>query len=267
MSNNVHQRAELDYISSYEMYSQNLPVGGCQTSASTPYFQPLQYSVQSTNHTQPTAYTESQIYDHVTTHGPEYNPAFGAQASFHSEWPSGPYPAWQSHASAYPPWIDNSSTYTSEQGLYTNFETTRSSRSLSESSILGQHAQSSGYSTPSNGRSLAPSSATLLSYGIPMSDGTWHCAYPGCTSKAIFTRGCDLRKHYKRHTKTFFCQHVGCAQATGGGFSSGKDLARHEARHNPDIPCEWEGCDRVFSRVDNMRDHVKRIHWKAARML
>ncbi|KAI4623125.1 hypothetical protein J4E83_004516, partial [Alternaria metachromatica] len=107
-------------------------------------------------------------------------------------------------------------------------------------------------SPPALSRSLSPSSPDLRSYGIPNKNGTWSCAFPGCTSRAVFTRGCDLRKHYKRHTKSFFCRHGDCPQSTGGGFSSKKDLARHEAKHNPGVLCDWDGCDRVFSRVDNM---------------
>jgi hypothetical protein len=132
-------------------------------------------------------------------------------------------------------------------------------------------------------RSSSPGQADLSAYGYLNEQGTWSCAYPGCTSRAVFTRGCDLRKHHKRHTKSFFCRYPSCSQSTGGGFSSKKDLARHEAKHNPGVVCEWEGCDRIFSRVDNMvslisnlslvliandhsqRDHVKRIHLKAAR--
>jgi hypothetical protein len=101
-------------------------------------------------------------------------------------------------------------------------------------------------------RPVSPGSPDLRAYGYPNADGSWSCAYDGCTSRAVFTRGCDLRKHYKRHTKSFFCRHEGCPQATGGGFSSKKDLARHEAKHNPGVICEFPGCDRVFSRVDNM---------------
>jgi hypothetical protein len=92
----------------------------------------------------------------------------------------------------------------------------------------------------------------MSQYGYLNSQGTWSCNYPGCTSRAVFTRGCDLRKHHKRHTKSFFCRFPGCSQSTGGGFSSKKDLARHEAKHNPGVICEWDGCDRIFSRVDNM---------------
>lgn len=150
--------------------------------------------------------------------------------------------------------------------------------------------------------SLVPqrsSSSSLHAYGIPIRspDSTtvqaWRCAYPNCTSRAVFTRGCDLRKHYNRHSKHLFCRVEGCPQseaaciaaaqqqaiqagaeptdpsklAVTGGFSSKKDRARHEAKHNPGIKCEWRGpngeeCGRVFSRMDNMKDHVRRIHNK-----
>ncbi|EXJ82397.1 hypothetical protein A1O3_06210 [Capronia epimyces CBS 606.96] len=149
------------------------------------------------------------------------------------------------------------------------------------------------------------SSNSLHTYGIPVGDRatmlnnpfsptsspahqagggmmpSWRCAFPGCTSRATFTRGCDLRKHYNRHSKHLFCRIEGCPQSEGaataransndqplsGGFSSKKDRARHEAKHNPGIKCEWRGtngqeCTRVFSRMDNMKDHVRRIHNK-----
>jgi hypothetical protein len=92
----------------------------------------------------------------------------------------------------------------------------------------------------------------MAKWGVRNANGTWSCAYPSCSSRSTFNRGCDLRKHYKRHTKSLFCRHEGCPQATEGGFSSKKDRARHEAKHDPKIVCEWEGCDRLFSRVDNM---------------
>ncbi|KAL4780191.1 hypothetical protein BJX76DRAFT_351197 [Aspergillus varians] len=107
---------------------------------------------------------------------------------------------------------------------------------------------------------------TLYGTPSPTHPGAWRCAYPNCTSPSLFRRGCDLRKHYNRHRKHLFCRHDGCPQANaqipGAGFSSKKDRDRHEAKHNPGIVCEWagEGCTRVFSRVDNMKDHVRRIH-------
>ncbi|KAJ5718017.1 hypothetical protein N7488_003663 [Penicillium malachiteum] len=104
----------------------------------------------------------------------------------------------------------------------------------------------------------------LLNYGVPTEDG-WRCSFPTCNSKTTFQRGCDLRKHYKRHSRHLFCRYSSCPKSGSGGFSSKKDRARHEARHNPSITCEWEGCKRVFSRMDNMRDHLRRVHHKQAR--
>ena len=120
-----------------------------------------------------------------------------------------------------------------------------------------------GSSTQATAPSTSSQPTDLHNYGFLNDDQrTWRCAYPGCASKAIFSRACDLRKHFNRHSKNFFCRHDGCPQATEGGFSSKKDRARHEAKHNPGVPCEWEGCERIFSRVDNMKDHVRRIHRK-----
>lgn len=110
-------------------------------------------------------------------------------------------------------------------------------------------------------RSVSPSPADLHNFGVPQADGrSWRCGYPHCTSQAVFTRGCDLRKHFRRHTKTLFCRDERCPQSKEGGFSSKKDRDRHESRHAPQIQCTHQGCDRVFSRVDNMKDHVRRIH-------
>ncbi|OKL59630.1 hypothetical protein UA08_05073 [Talaromyces atroroseus] len=127
---------------------------------------------------------------------------------------------------------------------------------------MEMHPQPQGYHHPyprntTVQRPASPSdTGDLEEYGIQEPDGTWRCRYPSCSSKSVFTRACDLRKHFNRHNKYLFCRYDGCPQATEGGFSSKKDRARHEAKHNPQIPCEWEGCDRVFSRMDNMKDHV-----------
>ncbi|KAL4916964.1 hypothetical protein BDW62DRAFT_90793 [Aspergillus aurantiobrunneus] len=140
--------------------------------------------------------------------------------------------------------------------------------SPSPSPIPGQsQSQNQG---PSRSASTSSNNKDLTLYGTPSPThpGTWRCAYPNCTSPSLFRRGCDLRKHYNRHRKHLFCRHDGCPQANaqnpGAGFSSKKDRDRHEAKHNPGIVCEWasEGCTRVFSRVDNMKDHVRRIHMR-----
>lgn len=125
----------------------------------------------------------------------------------------------------------------------------RVSRSTSFASVA---SSARSYSQSDVSRSVSPNASEMAKWGIRNDNGTWSCAYPGCSSRSTFNRGCDLRKHYKRHTKSLFCRIEGCPQATEGGFSSKKDRARHEAKHNPNIVCEWEGCDRLFSRVDNM---------------
>ncbi|KAL4967937.1 putative C2H2 transcription factor [Aspergillus stella-maris] len=149
---------------------------------------------------------------------------------------------------------------------------------LSPSPSISATASASASANTSTLPSRTPSSTSttntkqdskdLTLYGTPSPShpGTWQCAYPSCTSPSLFRRGCDLRKHYNRHRKHLFCRHDGCPQANpnvpGAGFSSKKDRDRHEAKHNPGIRCEWhsQGCGRVFSRVDNMKDHVRRIH-------
>ena len=84
-------------------------------------------------------------------------------------------------------------------------------------------------------RSTSPNPADLSNFGILLPDGrSWRCAYSGCTSNARFTRGCDLRKHYRRHTKSLFCRHEDCPQSKEGGFSSKKDLVRfRRLLHSP----------------------------------
>ncbi|KAK3614505.1 hypothetical protein LTR56_027209 [Elasticomyces elasticus] len=122
-----------------------------------------------------------------------------------------------------------------------------SARSLSRSEIF---------------RGVSPSTFEMAKWGFRNGNGSWSCGYPGCSSKSKFNRGCELRKHYKRHTKSLFCRREGCPQAAEGGFSTKKDRTRHEAKHNPYIVCEWDGCERLFSRVDDMKDHVRRVHGK-----
>lgn len=175
-----------------------------------------------------------------------------------------------------------------------------SSRSCSPSLSVQAATDAQGNRNIRNSSSqIQRSSGSLHAYGIPIrTPGSsnvqaWRCAYPNCTSRAVFTRGCDLRKHYNRHSKHLFCRVEGCPQSeaaciaaaqqqatqaggepsdpsrlvVSGGFSSKKDRARHEAKHNPGIKCEWRGpngeeCGRLFSRMDNMKDHVRRIHNK-----
>ena len=66
----------------------------------------------------------------------------------------------------------------------------------------------------SDSRSASPNPADLHNFGFLLPDGrSWRCAFPNCTSQLAFTRGCDLRKHHKRHTKSLFCRHEECPQS------------------------------------------------------
>lgn len=136
-------------------------------------------------------------------------------------------------------------------------------------------------SAPSSLKS--PQQRSLAAYGLPApttdtsAAQMWRCAYPGCTSKMIFSRGCDLRKHFKRHSRHLFCRIEGCLQSDIGataqaegcssgsphklGFSNARDRARHEAKHSPAIVCEWKNSDlmamslldlTLMSRLDLM---------------
>ncbi|KFA52460.1 hypothetical protein S40293_10288 [Stachybotrys chartarum IBT 40293] len=103
------------------------------------------------------------------------------------------------------------------------------------------------------------------------------CTFQNCQSTTIFTTGRDFRRHYLQHIKRFFCRHKNCPQSTSDpegantkGFATHKDRARHEARHNPAIKCPGHNrngrqCTRIFSRIDNMKDHYRRIHEKGCK--
>ncbi len=91
------------------------------------------------------------------------------------------------------------------------------------------------------------------------------CPHPSCSSKLLFTRRCDMDKHYRLHFRKYFCRTVGCHmsyEAAGNepriGFATIKDRNRHENSHSPSLPCPI--CGQLFSRYDNMRDHCQRRH-------
>ena len=85
-------------------------------------------------------------------------------------------------------------------------------------------------------RSTSPNPADLHNFGVLLPDGrSWRCAYSGCTSEARFTRGCDLRKHYRRHAKSLFCRDKKCPQSKEGGFSSNKDRVSTVCYSSPPV--------------------------------
>jgi hypothetical protein len=124
---------------------------------------------------------------------------------------------------------------------------------------------------PSSGRVMESSDDV----GSPVSNKmtSWSCSFLGCSSRVLFTRHCDPKKHYQRHINRFFCRFEECPSSEsiisfdkfgrkktspGKGFSSKKDRLRHEMRHDPKVRCEE--CGKKFSRTDNMKDHKRRIH-------
>ena len=94
------------------------------------------------------------------------------------------------------------------------------------------------------------------------------CPHPGCSSKVLFTRQCDLDKHYRLHFRKYFCRVTGCgvtrrsnhqaARTAQIGFPTIKDRDRHEKRHHPSFRCHY--CMKLFSRWDNLKDHCRRRH-------
>ncbi|KAF2501629.1 hypothetical protein BU16DRAFT_546782 [Lophium mytilinum] len=260
MSNFFFPDADMPLMSEPDGYGNYYTTSVGQSTPSIIYSPPLQ-PAQSLPMVQP---HQAQYYQQ-----PQYAPNMSSSYPPQSLW-APQHSSTQSVPMSYSTYPQPTGTLTPTNSLsvgssmYSNQHTgqTRASRSPSAAS-LGSYTRDDG-TRATYSRSLSPNAPDLREYGYLNKNGTWTCAYPGCTSRAVFTRGCDLRKHHKRHTKSFFCRHEGCPQSTGGGFSSKKDLARHEAKHNPGVMCEWSGCDRVFSRVDNMRDHVKRIHLKGA---
>lgn len=250
------------YLSQEDTFGHLFPSSSCQSPPSIMYSPPLQHLTHEPSFLQEPTMTPQDL-------GSDYASPSNYNHMMESSYHQPPY--WSPHQSPAPLQHINYATYpplsdlNSAQTLAP--DTTFIPRSTVPPRISRSYsASSSGLGMPYSrspsplSRSITPNSPDLREYGFPNKNGTWSCAYPGCTSRAVFTRGCDLRKHHKRHTKSFFCHHEGCPQATGGGFSSKKDLARHEARHNPGVLCDWEGCDRVFSRVDNMvMRHSSRI--------
>lgn len=100
----------------------------------------------------------------------------------------------------------------------------------------------------------------LPSHGDGSVVTTLRCPHPTCTSKVVFKRSCDLRKHYCLHFRNYSCRVPNCHIDNGKPrkFALRKDRDRHEKAHTPSIPCLY--CDRLFTRQDNKRDHCRKRH-------
>ena len=118
---------------------------------------------------------------------------------------------------------------------------------------------SSTLQIPQTPNSLEPSSPPPPApEPIQNPDRTWACPQPGCTHPG-HKRRCDARKHHKSHTKPYACRVRGCPYRS----SNAKDRERHyDTRHatTRHPACPAPGCGVLKSRVDNMRDHIRRKH-------
>src|SRR5690606_11685599 len=89
------------------------------------------------------------------------------------------------------------------------------------------------------------------------------CDFPNCPRTAPFSRPCDLNKYRKTHEKNHICT----MNLPSGGpceqrFATSKDLKRHQnsGAHGAqgDYECPHCGCRK--SRLDNLKDHMRRKH-------
>src|SRR5262245_38592866 len=71
-----------------------------------------------------------------------------------------------------------------------------------------------------------------------------------------------LSRHYKTHTKPYYCDD--CSR----GFALKADLDRHKFKHETvtlRYHCKFSGCDfKGASRKDNLRRHIRNSHGKLA---
>ena len=85
------------------------------------------------------------------------------------------------------------------------------------------------------------------------------CGYPGC-GWTCSTRG-NLQVHIFRHTgiSLFRCHYPECSDAPY--YRSSSDLRRHELLyHQKEKPNHCTLCNRRFSRLDNYKNHMRKIH-------
>jgi hypothetical protein len=171
------------------------PFSSCQSPPSIMYSSPPLHQMA---HPVPTTLpSNGPIYTQ-----PHYRPVMNSPYPPHSPWSSQPMQMPPVSSYSYPPFTSMTAgpvMALDTQLLPHNFAGPRQSRSHSASSSAMGLPSSAPPSERTPPRSLSPSSPDLRAYGFPNKNGTWSCAYPGCTSRAVFTRGCDLRKHHKRH--------------------------------------------------------------------
>lgn len=156
-------------------------------------------------------------------------------------------------------------SYASEEHLETNSWLTLFTSSLDESDNSCESCPTRILGSPP---SVANESDNLLNEGnfqaatntAAFPPFALQCPHPSCISKTVFTRQCDLDKHYCSHVRLYHRRFPGCYHVDTNArvFATKKDRDRHERAHRPSIACVY--CGRLFSRQDNLRDHCWRRH-------
>ncbi|KAK8099095.1 uncharacterized protein PG998_012336 [Apiospora kogelbergensis] len=105
-------------------------------------------------------------------------------------------------------------------------------------------------------------------------NGKYVCLFPDCTEEVKeFGRKCEWSKHMDKHDRPYKCAVEGCEKLPGFTYSGG--LLRHErevhGKHggpkNP-LNCPHPNCKRYsgkgFSRLENLNEHLRRVHTNGA---
>ncbi|KAK0635159.1 hypothetical protein B0T17DRAFT_32739 [Bombardia bombarda] len=101
-------------------------------------------------------------------------------------------------------------------------------------------------------------------------EGKFICLWSGCNEDIrVFSRKCEWNKHMDKHDRPYKCAVEGCEKLPGFTYSGG--LLRHEREvHNKhggpknSFNCPYVNCKRHsgkgFSRLENLNEHMRRVH-------
>lgn len=134
---------------------------------------------------------------------------------------------------------------------------------------------------PSNSRSVSPNPADLHNFGLPSQMAKAGVVLiqlvplkPNSRGVAIYVSIIGVIPNlFSAATKTVLNQRRADSRQAkiGTGMNQKYSPLIRVARscpltsrmkHKPGVPCTNDECERIFSRVDNMKDHVRRIHRK-----